>query len=113
MKLAAEKGRGTALPMGLPLLFYPSPLLTYNGPEWVTDLLLRWWTGRLPVYNDKVNCSRCAQGHRSRVHILRCHRIISRLQMVGFEIDSRSIVHPLDQALQRFSVFLLEGRGFR
>src|SRR5262245_350798 len=45
-------------------LFYPIPLLRYHGPDWVTGLLLLWWTGRLPYHDDSsVNCIRSGDGH--------------------------------------------------
>jgi len=117
MLLAEQDGRGTALPMGLPYDFRPIPLLTYKGPAWVTRLLLLWWTGRLPSYDTSINCSKCAGGHRSRIHVIECHRIWLRLQLAGFrrgeELHPRSIVHPLDQALQQIHTYSLKHRRFR
>jgi len=83
----------------------------------VTRLLLLWWTGRLPSYDTSINCSKCAGGHRSRIHVIECHRIWLRLQLAGFrrgeELHPRSIVHPLDQALQQIHTYSLKHRRFR
>lgn len=118
----ARRNGTSTLTLGLPRLFYPIPLLRYHGPDWVTGLLLLWWTGRLPYYDSSVNCIRCGDGHRSRMHIIACHSIRRRLWHAGLHVGdstaSGASVHPLDKALQRLSSssssrYSLEDHRFR
>jgi len=119
MENAYRDGRGTVLSMAFNRLYYPVPLIKYKGPAWVTGLLLLWWTGRLPSYSERINCSKCQNGYRSRLHVLVCHRIRERLAVMDdrdweerrFTIDRT--VHPIDKVLKRLPVFSLDDRKFR